>query len=76
MRSAACRICGRLVGYRDFTDLEFIWPEGLSHYVVEHQVRLPTEFLIHIDRRLGELEQLEVNDAWWIQSAGASENDE
>ena len=31
-----CRICGRLVAFAcELSDGTFIWPEGLSHYVLE-----------------------------------------
>jgi len=68
MGAAECRICGARIGTRDLTDLVFIWPEGLGHYVLAHQLRLPAEFVRHIDARLVELEQLEVDDSWWIRS--------
>jgi hypothetical protein len=40
-----CGIDSRLMGSRDFTDDEWIWPEGLAHYVREHQLVLPDEFI-------------------------------
>jgi hypothetical protein len=33
------------MGTRDFTDGEWVWPEGLAHYVERHSVRLPDEFV-------------------------------
>jgi hypothetical protein len=33
------------LGSRDLTDGRWVWPEGLAHYVKEHRVRLPEEFV-------------------------------
>jgi hypothetical protein len=33
------------MGSRDLTDGEWMWPEGLWHYVHAHDVRLPKEFI-------------------------------
>jgi hypothetical protein len=38
-----------MLGTRDFTDGEWLWPEGLWHYVQEHHVRLPAEFVAHME---------------------------
>jgi len=44
-----CRFhCGaerREMGHREFTDGEWIWPEGLVHYVRHHGIVLPDEFI-------------------------------
>jgi hypothetical protein len=42
-----CGIDWTLMGTRDLTDGEWLWPEGLSHYVRQHQVVLPQEFIAH-----------------------------
>jgi hypothetical protein len=43
-----CRFyCGREMGCREFTDGHWVWPEDLSHYVREHGVVLPQEFMQH-----------------------------
>jgi hypothetical protein len=39
------------MGSYDFTDGVWVWPEGLSHYVEIHCVRLPAEFIDHLERR-------------------------
>ena len=39
------------MGSRDFSDGAWIWPEGLHHYVEIHSVRLPAEFINHIQSR-------------------------
>jgi hypothetical protein len=33
------------LGTRDLTDGEWVWPEGLWHYVADHGVRLPEDFV-------------------------------
>jgi hypothetical protein len=35
------------MGSCDFTDGVWVWPEGLSHYLRIHSVRLPEEFIRH-----------------------------
>jgi hypothetical protein len=47
---AACRICGLRVGSTDKSDDTYIWPSGLAHYVEDHGVRPPPEFVMHIIR--------------------------
>lgn len=44
-----CRFsCGdEHMGSRDLTDGAWVWPEGLSHYLRVHSVRLPEEFIHH-----------------------------
>lgn len=43
------------MGTSDLTDETYAWPEGLSHYVRVHHVRLPKLFTRHI---LGKLPKL------------------
>jgi hypothetical protein len=39
---SSCRFCGAANGSVELTDGErFTWPEGLAHYVSDHDVRLP-----------------------------------
>lgn len=42
-----CGIADQEMGFRDFTDGVWVWPEGLYHYVAEHHVMLPDEFASH-----------------------------
>jgi len=65
MGYSPCRICGENNGNLEFTDGVYTWPEGLAHYVRAHNVRLPTEFLQHVESRTDELEDSEVDDTWW-----------
>jgi len=43
-----CRFCcgaePEQMGAREFTDGIWCWPEGLAHYIKDHNVRLPDEF--------------------------------
>jgi len=53
MGNAHCR-CGCLEsvpGSADMTDEVWVWPEGLSHYIEEHGVRLPSDFVAYIMER-------------------------
>ena len=43
-----CRFCGQMNGSAEMTDGVYCWPEGLAHYVHEHEVRLPDEFVMHV----------------------------
>jgi hypothetical protein len=45
---SVCRMCGRANGSADFKDGEYLWPEGLVHYVRDHHVRLPSAFVQHV----------------------------
>jgi hypothetical protein len=40
-----CGAEGSEMGHREFTDGEWVWPECLVHYVREHSVLLPDEFV-------------------------------
>jgi hypothetical protein len=72
MGVSRCRLCGCVNGSRDLTDGYYLWPEGLAHYVITHGVRLPAEFLAHIDQRLRALEELERDGAWWRRNAAGT----
>jgi len=50
--SSRCRFCGKENGVADFTDKTYVWPEGFGHYLREHSVRPPLEFVAHVRRRL------------------------
>lgn len=64
-----CRLCSCPNGSRDLTDGTYVWPEGLGHYVLVHGVRLPAEFITHIEDRLAALEALERDRSWWLENA-------
>lgn len=48
-----CRFgCGNdCNGCMDLTDGEWVWPEGLAHYVEQHAVRLPDAFVRPLETR-------------------------
>lgn len=60
-----CRICGVKNGVLEFSDGTYVWPEGLSHYVVEHGVRLPSQFVEHVRARIDAIESSSRDEAWW-----------
>ncbi|GID46634.1 hypothetical protein Aca07nite_39090 [Actinoplanes capillaceus] len=76
---SVCRICGIRNGSTELTDGEhFVWPEGLVHYVEEHDVGLPSEVvavarrgparpvdLASFERGLLDTGDLVVDDRWW-----------
>jgi len=43
-----CGVDDAEMGDSDFSDGLWVWPGGLTHYVLEHAVRLPEEFLHHV----------------------------
>lgn len=48
-----CGIHGTEMGTTDKSDGRYLWPEGLSHYVLKHSVRLPEDFIRHIHAAVG-----------------------
>ena len=44
---ARCRFegCGILLGCCDMTDGRWVWPQKMEHYLLEHAVSLPDEFI-------------------------------
>jgi hypothetical protein len=45
-----------------------MWPEGLSHYVGVHRVRLPAAFVEYVRDRVNALEDATAVDEWWIET--------
>lgn len=70
-----CRfLCGASdeeMGSAELTDGTWVWPEGLAHYVSEHSVRLPTEFVstIHPNEQAAEVPEPTVSDEFWVSWA-------
>jgi hypothetical protein len=63
------------MGSIERTDGIYVWPEGLTHYVKEHNVRLPQEFVDHVlregslePREKQELHKYEIDGSWWLRS--------
>lgn len=48
-----CGVDDSEMGSCELTDGEWVWPQGLSHYVRQHNVRLPDSFLSHIKQNKG-----------------------
>ena len=44
---STCRFCGHQNGAFELSDGVWYWPDGLVHYVADHDVRLPSEFVEH-----------------------------
>ncbi len=59
-----CRFCGCENGYAELTDGIYLWPEGLSHYVREHFVRLPAQVVDHI-RESDSQRPDQMDTGWW-----------
>lgn len=45
MGLSPCRLCERPNGALELSDGVYVWPEGFSHYVRDHDVRPPTSSL-------------------------------
>jgi len=65
---SSCRICGKMNGTRELADGTFMWPEGLAHYVAEHSVRLPDEFISHTEA-WANCTHRNVDHQWWQNQA-------
>lgn len=68
MGYSTCRMCGQLNGTAEYNDDTFAWPEGLAHYVYEHKVRLPKDFVDHAVRRLNDFEARGRDASWWLRA--------
>lgn len=67
MGYSPCRLCDKQDnGNLELTDGVYLWPEGLAHYVAEHSVRLPQEFVEHTYRMEESLQRAEVDEGWWL----------
>ena len=47
---ASCRLCDEVLGTKDLTDGEWVWPERLEHYITDHDVILPDAFIATMER--------------------------
>lgn len=65
MGYSSCRLCGRQDnGDSEYSDGVYVWPSGLVHYVIEHDVRLPQEFVQHAIALTQHLEG-DRDVSWW-----------
>ena len=65
MGYSPCRFCGRNNGCLELTDGHFVWPDGLPHYVTDHDVRLPVCFVQHVLKMTDRLETAQRDETWW-----------
>jgi len=73
MGHSVCRFCCIPNGASEQTDGSYFWPEGLAHYLEQHDVRLPDQFVEHARRgrkgrqqvRRRELKDATAYEAWW-----------
>ncbi|NIK58274.1 hypothetical protein BJY22_003991 [Kribbella shirazensis] len=68
---STCRLCDCQNGALERSDGVWYWPDGLVHYVTEHHVRLPPEFVDHALEYLDRLGDAEADLDWW-RSQGSS----
>lgn len=73
-----CAVSPGAMGAADFTDGTYCWPEGLSHYISKHNLRLPESIVQHIlaqplfptaQARLVSMSS-EVDLTWWCSQKG------
>lgn len=48
---STCRICGCMNGSTCLTDGRWVWPEGFLHYITNHNVKPPMEFLEYLKQK-------------------------
>ena len=65
MGYSPCRICGRDNGSLELSDGTYAWPEGLAHYLADHEVRLPEQFVTHAMSMMEEFESAGRDESWW-----------
>lgn len=61
------------MGSAEFTDGEFVWPEGFKHYIEVHKVKPPEGFIKKcISSSKNEItpprKNVIISDAWWIKT--------
>jgi len=59
-----CRICGINLGSYERTDGTYIWPVDLSHYIRYHEIRLPMEFIKHVQTNRNKTIRDYETDSW------------
>lgn len=69
--TSMCRICRQPNGAAELTDGAYVWPEGLAHYVSDHDVRLPQPCEDHFltaaeDSDVIGGESREADETWWL----------
>jgi hypothetical protein len=72
MGLSPCRMCGRPNGALELTDGVYVWPEGLVHYIRDHNVRLPAIFVDHVLATVDLLGETTYDETWWRSLAEPS----
>jgi hypothetical protein len=68
MGYSPCRLCDKGDnGDLDRTDGTYVWPSGLAHYLTEHGVRLPDEFVSHVWGMIDLNEATSRDLEWWLE---------
>jgi hypothetical protein len=67
---STCRFCGKENGALEVSDGTWYWPDGLAHYLTEHGVRLPREFVEHVYAELDRLSEADRETEWWRSRGG------
>lgn len=76
MGHSYCRICEiQDNGCREKCDGTYLWPEGFLHYVTEHNVKPPLEFIEHCLSGPSTVliegdEEIDVDEEWWTNQRG------
>jgi len=58
---APCRMCGVRNGSQCLSDGVYVWPSGFPHYLLEHGVRPPAEFVNHVLKQTGKAVQADLS---------------
>ncbi len=78
-----CRFCDQVNGCGELTDGVYLWPDGLAHYLLQHDVRLPQRFVEHVNNAPfptppedlepawhGRIWHGDVDEQWWRAQTG------
>jgi len=64
---SSCRICGKILGVHERTDGVWYWPDQFEHYIENHDIRIPEDFLNNLSKVKFNTEkrQLELDESYW-----------
>ena len=74
MGYSLCRVCGQQNGALELSDGVFVWPDGFAHYVSDHLVKPPQEFVDHALAALASIEEADRNEQWWTNLSLSSQS--
>lgn len=67
---STCRICGKMLSTFERTDGTWVWPDQMEHYIEEHDVVLPQEFMKSMQVPIPEVGEgahpIEKDEDFWI----------